>query len=145
MDSQDSFKKDLAVGNLIEEVVLRRIKSKYPCAIRIVSKCSLYDIWIPEIGKSVEVKYDNKSSETKNIIVEVWMYNKPSGLLSSSADYWVFCDKDTFLWITLNKLKELVILSKERWVDLTFKGDTNSKRVYFIKRSLIEENAITTL
>ena len=48
-----------------------------------------YDIYVPEINKSIEVKSDEKSKYTNNIVVEVEFNGKPSALSTSKADYWV--------------------------------------------------------
>jgi len=64
-----SFAKMLKIGIEYEEKVLNTLKKKYPLAVRIEGQFLDYDIWIPEISKSVEVKYDKRSETTGNIII----------------------------------------------------------------------------
>lgn len=64
----NTFKEDLAIGKFGEEMVLQKIRKKYPCSVIIPGYFKGYDIWIPEIHKSVEVKYQKKM---RNIIISL--------------------------------------------------------------------------
>jgi len=136
-DSQNTFSQDLEFGHEGEEVVLDYIRTKYECAVRIPKKFSDYDIWIPEISKSVDVKYDVRSNDTGNFFIELYMSGKPSGLLSSKADWWVFYDGHRFYWIELEKLKQLIILSSSNWIEVQPKGDKEPKKAFIMKKSLM--------
>jgi len=81
-----TFQTDLQRGLEVEERVLAILQKKYPCAT-LVNAFKGYDIWIPEIDKSVEVKFDPMSQRTGNIVVEIEMYGKDSGLMATQADY----------------------------------------------------------
>jgi len=80
-DSSDVFFRDLARGQEVERQVLKIIQKKCPCAC-IIDKFHGYDIWIPELHKSVEVKYDHMSCETGNIFIEIEYNKKASALIS---------------------------------------------------------------
>ena len=73
-----NFKKDLGRGRKIENMILSNIQIKYPSAVLIDGKFSKYDIFIPENNYKIEVKYDLKSQETNNIVIELFMFGKPS-------------------------------------------------------------------
>ena len=69
-----TFAQDLKEGKAIESIVLDLIKIKYPAATIINGYFPGYDIWIPEIHKSIEVKSDQKSQYTGNILIEVCFF-----------------------------------------------------------------------
>ena len=56
-------------------------------------------------SKSIEVKYDLRAFETKNVFVEYFSRGKRSGLSTSEADYWCFCFGRTFHLIETSVLK----------------------------------------
>ena len=78
----NTFQADLKRGINIEIKALTIIQKKYPSA-SLINKFKGYDIWIPEIHKSVEIKYDPMSNKTGNIVVEIEMFNKPSALITT--------------------------------------------------------------
>ena len=103
------FEKSLIIGQESEVIVLNQIKKKYPTAFIVEGYHKEYDIMIPEINQTVEVKKDFKSKHTGNIVIEMEMNNKPSGLQTTTADWWVFhLDEKEVVWISLDKLKEMM-------------------------------------
>ena len=130
-----SFKEDLKVGKEIEEYVLSIIQEKYPKAKIMEGYFKEYDIMIPEIDKTVEVKSDVKSLYTGNYVVEVAFDGKPSALSTTTADYWVFYDSECLIWITTEKIwKAVKGLSLTTFVG---KGDTKSKNAYLCPKEYI--------
>ena len=71
----NTFHEDLERGKAIERKSLDVIRKKYPCA-SLIDAFKGYDIWIPELHKSIEVKYDPMSNETGTIVVEIEMNGK---------------------------------------------------------------------
>ena len=70
------FEESLVSGQKSESIVLDIIKKKYPKAYIMEGYHKEYDIMIPEINETVEVKKDFKSKYTGNIVVEIEMnYN----------------------------------------------------------------------
>lgn len=65
---------------------------------------------------SVEVKRDNRVSDTGNVLVEYAHSGKPSGITTSESKYWAFVlsgDKyrsEVIIFITLDRLRQLVNL-----------------------------------
>ena len=100
-----NFKESLESGKQIEESVLSMIKQKYPTAYIIDGYYKYYDIFIPEKNLGVEVKRDEKSKYTGNFVVEVEFNGYPSALSTTRADYWVFYDGESYIWIEPSKLK----------------------------------------
>ena len=132
------FKKNLKVGEISELSVLNIIQDKYPCAIKIEGKHSEYDLWIPELHQSVEVKRDYKSNHTGNLVVEVYMYGKPSGLCATKADWWVFDDGKKLLWIKTRNLKNFILIRNPTLKEFVGKGDNEPKKAYLIKKKELE-------
>tara|TARA_R110002049_G_scaffold32266_1_gene107833 strand:+ start:701 stop:1153 length:453 start_codon:yes stop_codon:yes gene_type:complete len=129
------FQESLTSGQKSENLVLDIIKKKYPKAFLKEGYHKEYDIMIPEINKTVEVKKDFKSQYTGNVVIEIEMNNRPSGLETSTADWWVFHLNDIELvWIKLKRLKELVKSEDYNLVEFIGKGDTISKLAYLVKK-----------
>jgi hypothetical protein len=129
------FQESLTSGQKSENLVLDIIKKKYPKAFLKEGYHKEYDIMIPEINKTVEVKKDFKSQYTGNVVIEVEMNNRPSGLETSTADWWVFHLNDIELvWIKLKRLKELVKSEDYNLVEFIGKGDAISKLAYLVKK-----------
>jgi hypothetical protein len=104
-----NFQSLLNMGIEYEEKVLKTLKRKYPLATRIEGQFVDYDIWVPELHKSVEVKYDKKSEQTNNIIIEYERNNKPGDILTTKASYWCIHTASGFLWIKPIKIIECIL------------------------------------
>jgi len=125
-----TFQTDLQVGKDVEKTVLEMIQNKYPKAFMIDGKFSPYDIFIPEISKSIEVKSDRKSQHTGNLVIEVFMYGKPSALMATLADCWVIFTGEVFIWITPLQLKNMIVQNGLSLRTITGKGDIEPKKAY---------------
>ena len=132
-----TFKRDFDKGVQIEDKLLNYLRLKYPATTKIEGYFPSYDIWIPEISKSVEVKSDEKSLETGNIVIEVEMYGKPSGLLTTTASYWVFYDGKQFLWTTPRKIFQCILLNKLTCVSFIGNGDKQKKKAILVNKELL--------
>ena len=131
-----TFKDDLAKGLEIEQRVLEIYRKEYPCAT-LVNAYKGYDIWIPELHYGVEVKYDPMSNKTNNIVVEIEMNGKPSGLMTSTARYWIFYDDDVFLQISMRNIIKCIFVNKLIYTEFTGSGDKNSKKAFLIKKEIL--------
>ncbi len=142
--SQDNFIKDLKRGRDIEEFLLNKIKNKYPCATLIDGKFKDYDLFIPETNKKIEIKGDYRSCETGNIIIELSMYDKPSALLTTKADYWIIFTGQELLYITPIKIIECILTNNIQSRKLTGFGDTQPKIACLIKIDLFKKYCFKT-
>ena len=109
----DTFYKDLESGKKIEKAVLSIIKKKYPKSYIIDGYFKDYDIYVPEKDIGVEVKRDEKSKYTGNIVVEIEFDGKPSALSTTKADWWAQVlttdsDIEGILMFPVEKLKKIV-------------------------------------
>jgi hypothetical protein len=96
-----------------------------------------YDIWIPELHKSVEVKYDPMSNETGNIVVEIEMSGKASALITTTADYWLFYDDHVFMLMKPMSIVNCIFQEKLTFVDFVGSGDSSRKKAFLVPKHLL--------
>ena len=128
-----TFYRDLEEGKKVEDIVLEKIHIKYPLASKLEGKVKPYDIYIPEVNIYIEVKSDKKSLETGNLVIEIEMYNKPSGLNSTKSDVWVVYTGQEFIYIRPQRIWECVSRNMLAPVQFIGKGDTQPKKAYLVK------------
>ena len=129
------FNESLSSGKQSENIILKMVQNKYPKAYIKEGYHKEYDIMIPEINKTIEVKKDFKSQYTGNVVIEMEMNNRPSGLQTTTADWWVFhLDETEIVWITLERLKEMVGLEGYKLVEFIGDGDEISKQAYLVPK-----------
>lgn len=132
----NTFKHDLERGSSVEDKVLAIIQKTCPCATK-VEAFKGYDIWIPETHKSVEVKYDPMSNETGNIVIEIEMFGKPSALMTTTADYWVFYDDKQFVSIKPLDIINCIFLNKLTYREFVGTGDTEKKKAFLVPKKVL--------
>ena len=78
------------------------------------------------LNSKIEVKSDKRAWETGNLFIETSYRGKPSGIMSTEADFWAFeVRNNTFLLISTHRLIQLV--SKAKFYGLkTNGGDFNA-------------------
>ena len=138
----NTFRRDLKRGEQVELALLSMIRKKYPKAYKVKGYFKDYDIYVPELKKSIEVKSDEKSKYTGNIVVEVSFNGKPSALSTSKADYWVWWDGECFSWFTIDLIKKCLKDTKTPVRTFIGKGDSKSKNAYLVKKHLLYKYAI---
>lgn len=134
---ETTFKRDLKRGKHHEEVILKRIQKEYPRAYIMEGYFKPYDIWIPEINKAVEVKSDEKSKYTGNIVIEVEFDGKPSALSTTEADWWVIYDGEAYVWFTPKGINDCIIDNNLTVATFVGKGDTKQKKAFLVKKDLL--------
>lgn len=139
---QDSFYRDLSAGKVVEQKVLEIVKTKYPEAHIVDGYCKDWDIYIPEIGKGIEVKSDQKSQHTGNIVVEIEFHGKPSALSTTKAYRWFFYTGNEIIITSPARLRNMIQDYKLYPATFTGKGDKHAKKAYLVKQHLIEKTAI---
>lgn len=138
------FEEDLKIGHIIETEVLKLIHKKYPKAYMHPGYFKEYDIFIPEIQKSVEVKSDQKSKYTNNIVIEIEFGGKPSALSTTKSDFWVIYDGYNYKWFTPKSIHQCIEDNNQKLVSFKGRGDEQSKKAYLIKKELLYKYAIQT-
>ena len=132
----NTFQVDLERGINVELKALAMIQKKYSSAT-LVSAYKGYDIWIPELHKSVEVKYDPMSNETGNIVIEIEMNGKASALITTTADYWVFFDDHVFVMMKPISIVNCIFQQKLRYVEFVGEGDSKSKKAFLVPKDAL--------
>ena len=135
-----NFKESLKDGQKSEQAILSIIQKKYPTAEMMQGYYKYYDIFIPEKNLGVEVKRDEKSKYTGNFVVEVEFNGYPSALSTTRADYWVFYDGESYIWIEPSKLKSIVH-NFGQIREFVGKGDTKPKKAHLIPKYIIKDHA----
>lgn len=127
-------------GKYIEDNIIERLNEKFPKAYNsningITNK--KWDLVIPEIKKTIEVKGDYISVRTGNLLVEVSGWDGDSGLRTTRADWWVFVTGFRLIWIKpleIYRFIEKYPKYSPKIDNLNGKGDTYVKVVYKIKK-----------
>ncbi len=133
----NTFKEDLEDGHNAERDVLKLLQTQYPSAVIIPGYCKEMDIYVPEKHKRYEVKKDFKSKYTGNLVVEIGMYGKPSALMTSQADTWVFVTPNQYAFIERDRIKDCIIENNLQYKTFVGNGDTEAKNAYLIKQELL--------
>jgi hypothetical protein len=129
----NTFQADLERGINVELKALAMIQKKYSSAT-LVNAYKGYDIWIPELHKSVEVKYDPMSNRTGNIVVEIEMNGKASAIITTTADYWIFYDDHVFVMMKPMSIINCIFQQKLQYVEFVGEGDTKSKKAFLVPK-----------
>jgi len=133
----ETFYRDLKRGKHHENIILDKIKSKYSQAYIIEGYCKDYDIFIPELNYGIEVKSDEKSKYTNNIVIEIEFNGKKSALSTTKAKYWVIYDGYYYNWFDTNNIKKCIKENNLSYTEFIGKGDTKSKKAYLIKKEIL--------
>ena len=141
----NTFEEDLKDGHNAERDVLKLLQTQYPSAVIIPGYCKEMDIYVPEKHKRYEVKQDFKSEHTGNIVVEIGMYGKPSALMTSQADTWVFVTPNQYAFIKRDRIKDCIIENNLQYKTFVGNGDTEAKNAYLIKKELLFDYAYKIL
>ena len=62
------FETDLEYGKEAEELILAKVRKKYPKSFMIEGEHKAYDIFVPEKSMGIEIKSDRQSDQTGNRI-----------------------------------------------------------------------------
>ena len=116
MDFNSDFRHDLEVGQLSEKFLADLLENR-----------------------TIEVKRDFLASKTGNVFVEYESRGKPSGIATSTADYWAFVlDDERIIMIPRGLLK---VMAREAFEaeSLATGGDSNTSRGVLVRvRELVE-------
>lgn len=134
-----AFARDLERGKVIENNIVSALKARFPATTMIDGKFKPYDAFIPELSKTLEIKMDKVSLNTGRILIELEMFGKPSGLLSTTADDWVIYTGEQYLWIKPMKIFECILLNNLKTEKIVGSGDSNAKTVCFIPNELFKK------
>lgn len=140
---EETFHRDLAGGKEREILILQRIQKEYTDAHIINGYCKEGDIFIPSIKKWIEVKSDEMSQKTNNIVIEIEHYGKPSALKTTKAMWWMITTGKKLIKITPDQIEMVIAKHNLKSVRFIGTGDTQEKEAYLIYQPLIEEQSIS--
>ena len=124
-----AFEEQYAIWFQAEKLVLSHIQSKYPQAHKTELKTKDWDIFVPELWITIEVKYDKKSEKTGNFLIETFYNWKPSGILTTKSDWWAIVDK----WIHYFPTSYLRnVIKSKKLKQIEFKGGDNEPMKGFL-------------
>jgi hypothetical protein len=132
-----TFDRDLEAGKHYEKEVLNKIRQKYSNAYMIDGKCKEWDIFIPELNIGIEVKSDQKSKYTGNIVVEVEFNGKPSALSTTKSDWWVWFDGVKYTWFKVPMIWQCINENNLILREFKANGDSKFKKAYLISKDLL--------
>jgi hypothetical protein len=109
-----NFKSDLIEGEKGEFAVRDLLRRTYPKTYKREGYFKYYDLIIPEINKTVEVKYDFACARTGNYFIETEFNKKDDygniiavecGIDCTQANYWCEIDDETIIIIDSQALR----------------------------------------
>lgn len=128
--SNYNFAKDKQLGDEGEDAVLAKVKEFFPKAYRVTDYEPRFDIVIPEINKTIEVKTDKLANRTGNLAVERSKKSgAPSGIAVSGADLWVYVLEDEMLMMGREALKTYIAANN---FPIVWGGDRNTAEMYLV-------------
>lgn len=136
-----AFDTSLNIGKLREAELIEFFQSLGHKPVAIPGKFTGFDFFLANTKEAYEVKQDWKAHYSGNLVVEIEMYGKPSGLMGTTADWWIFDTKDEFIFITPKRLKDMIIEKNPPLRMFTGKGDTQPKKAYLIPVETIKKYA----
>lgn len=148
MSNYEKFKKDLSLGQKGERVIAEYLQKYHGVMDIQFNDDYKYDIKGFKNGKELtfEVKTDRyeyfKKIKTYNMFIELTCSNKPSGINSTQADYFIYYypDLEVFYFISTNDLRKLIETSN---FDKKFQsGDNGRVEGVCIHRNLFSSNFI---
>ena len=137
----NKFQKDLKTGHEYEKRSLLYLD--YDTHEFIKGYHKEYDLEIIKDDKkiTIEVKSDKQASLTGNLAIEYKCNKKPSGITSTTADFWVYfivySDREECYKIPTEELKELVKGCKK-----VSGGDGMRSRMYLLNKSIVQKYLI---
>ena len=133
------FKDDLNIGQKYEEIILKRAKRDFPLAYIQKGKFKYWDIYIPEVNIALEVKYDERNQTSGNIAIECECNDKPSGITTTKADFWVLFDKPDGkdIWFLTEDIRKCIYRNNLHPSTIQGPGDPYEKKVYLIKKKML--------
>jgi hypothetical protein len=139
--SYSKFKKDLQTGHFYEKKCLEYLD--YDSVKHMEGYFKEYDLIITKDGKEtkIEVKSDKQGSRTGNLAIEYECNNKPSGITTTEADYWIYFivhpDREEVFKIPIEDLRDLVKDCRK-----VSGGDGMRSRLHLVQRRLVEKYLI---
>jgi len=133
------FKQDLKEGQMIEDEMIDLLKGIDSLVIKAPNgQFKDYDFIIDDI--KYECKYDKLASKTGNICIEFECNDKPSGITSTKAKYYIIKTLDNVYKIKVSRINKII---KRNSFKIVNGGDGYRSKMYLINKSYFEKYIIT--
>ena len=132
------FNDSLPVGKASERDLMDIVRERGKTPVEIEGRFSGYDFFVLETKKAYEVKKDHKSAYTGNVVIEIeHPVGKPSALMVTQADWWVFDLPAGYLFIQPERIKDCLVQNDYRTVEFVGEGDTHKKKAYLVEEKVL--------
>lgn len=135
-----NFRRDLKVGQQTEKEAAEKLKQHFNFDSLEFNNDKKYDIkaTIGEVSRTYEVKTDLMCGQTGNFALEYECRGKPSGIVTTEADYWIYKLDDGFYMISVESLKNLI--DEGKYFRMVSGGDRGSNtKMFLFKLPLMKE------
>lgn len=135
-----NFRKDLKVGQQTEKEALEHLAKHLTYDEAEFNNDKKYDIRVVmgEQVRTYEVKTDLMCGYTGNFALEYECRGKPSGIVTTEADYWIYKLDDGFYLISVTRLKELI--DEAKYFRMVSGGDRGSNtKMFLFKLPMMKE------
>ena len=124
-----TFKESLAIGKKYEKVFFNWLLKYKLEPEHMIGNFKEYDIRSGLLRSTFEVKTDLRSKKSNQWVIE-YDFGAPSGMSTTTADFWVFTNGDSFWYVLTDTLRQSLL--DLPMVDMTGEGDKEPKDVKFL-------------
>jgi hypothetical protein len=135
-----NFRKDLKIGQEAEKAAFEALSKRLTFDSVEYNHDNRYDFKVKkgELEKTYEVKRDLMCGQTGNFALEYECRGKPSGIVTTQADYWIYQLDDGFYLISVTDLKNLI--DEAKYFRMVTGGDRGSRtKMFLFKLNLMKE------
>jgi hypothetical protein len=133
------FKADLDLGESYQRKLLELIE---------YDECGMskgcfkpYDVWITYAGErtTFEVKADRMTQRTGNIVIEFQCADKPSGITTTEADFWVYFIHNTGVYYMIPTGDIRRLIDEKKYTKTIRGGDGWRANMYVFPATVFDE------
>lgn len=138
-----NWKPKIEEGERAEYELLSHIQVIYKQAYKKQGNFKEYDIFVSG-DHSIEVKNDIKSDSTGNFAIEYMCDGKPSVILTTKANWWVFADSLKFYFFETKRLFDW-LLSNKNCYKKTKAGDIDKEAMcLLVPKKILTNTSMST-
>ena len=135
------FENSLGVGKDREEEVMAFMRAQGHFPVPIPGYFKGYDFFNANTKQAYEVKQDWKSRYSGNLVVEIAFGGRPSGLSTTTADWWIFHTGEEYIFMQPETIRKLIEKERLRPAKFVGKGDVKQKKAYLVPVKTIKRYA----
>ena len=81
------------------------------------------------------------SCKTGNIVIEFEMNGKPSALMATTADWWIFYDDEVYFSLTPKEIIQVIFNKRLTYKIFTGIGDLYAKKAFLVPKDWLMESS----